>query len=260
VAKPTLSKLFQKELEDLTEIDDFSPPRTADIGGAEFTAGKVAGNSTLKAEYDIPKDMPKTKRTQLRKRVTRDMAQDIVSKFESNMSSQRGTTIEALALKLAGVTDLGNRRASRQNIAYALGDSGGDSTDPEGSSSTLVEMRDGSKRRTTTLQPLLREIMQRYATNDMTRPNAPLKFRTGRFVKSTDVTRISTVKVSGGRDTLSLFYTYMLQPYEVFDPAISSYRGLSSAGRNPQRIIGQALQNAAKDVISDRYNLNIRQE
>lgn len=89
---------------------------------------------------------------------------------------------------------------------------------------------------------------------DMKSPTAQLKYRTGRFQYSIDLKPL-TLK----DNTLSVFFTYMVKPYSVFDPSISSYRGLSSNQRNPQRLITEQLQKQATQLGIRRYKLDIKQ-
>ena len=42
----------------------------------------------------------------------------------------------------------------------------------------------------------------------------------------------------------TIIYKYQTRPYSVFDPRVSKYHNLSSAGRNPRRIISAALADA----------------
>lgn len=89
---------------------------------------------------------------------------------------------------------------------------------------------------------------------DMKSPTAQLKYQTGRFQYSIDLKPL-TLK----NDTLSIFFTYMVRPYSVFDPQVSSYRGLSSNQRNPQKLITDQLQKQATQLGIRRYKLDIKQ-
>lgn len=255
-----VSKAFLQEIKNHTGEQLFKQESNGE-GEVEVTEVSKEGTPiATKTTFDISDDLKEKSKSTIRKNVSRATARKLLADYKNSLSQKKGTTIEALALKLAGATSIGHRKQSKTRLSYALG--GGtdfESTDRHSGSNSLIETKGGAKRRTTTLRPLLQELMQRYVVNDMTRPAAPLRFRTGRFANSTTVLDIKTVKRKNLPDTLSIYYTYMIEPYSVFDPAISNYRGLSSAGRNPQRIIGQALQNAARDIISARYDLNIRQ-
>lgn len=104
------------------------------------------------------------------------------------------------------------------------------------------------------LRSMLQVAMWKYIVEDMKSPDAPLKFRTGRFASSA---RLSTLRLSEQANQVSLYFSYMIRPYAVFDPRYGNK--LSSEGRNPQRIIGEALQKAAKDIIHSRYKIYITQ-
>jgi hypothetical protein len=244
MAEGTLSNLFKAEMAALNETKDKTK-----TGEAEITV--VANNDTttsISAEYDVPESATPKEREKLRSKVSRHMARKIAQDYKDNLTNLRGKTLETLALEIAGASGIG-RKTSKKTVAYSLGES------EDLTGTNLIETVGGKKRRASSLRALIQEIMRRYMTNDMTSPNAPLKFRTGRFVSSATVT---SIKAHG--NTVSLGFTYMVRPYSVFDPAVSSYNNLSSKGRNPRRIIGSALHNAARDVIHARYNFKMRQE
>lgn len=89
---------------------------------------------------------------------------------------------------------------------------------------------------------------------DMKSPTAQLHYRTGRFQYSIDLKPL-TLK----NNTLSIFFTYMVRPYSVFDPQVSTYRGLSNPQRNPQKLITDQLQKQATQLGIRRYKLDIKQ-
>ena len=254
-----LSKVFLQELakanKALDALDD--PVGSGDlVGTADIKSETTDSGVPTKASmsYDLPEGTSPSARKSASKTVSREMAKQLMTEFGKSYSATKGKTLDSLVGALTGATKVGRRRSSRTNISYALGGSDEDFSE---NLTSMVETLGGKRRRTTTLRPIMEELMRDYVVKDMTRPNAPLKFRSGRFANSTEITRMG-VSGKGKKQTLSLFYTYMLSPYSVFDP--SNSHPLSSAGRNPQRIIGQALQNAARDMVSKRYNISIRQE
>lgn len=90
---------------------------------------------------------------------------------------------------------------------------------------------------------------------DMKSPgNNGLVYRTGRLQYSIDLKPL-TLK----DNKLSIFYTYMVRPYSVFDPQVSRYRDLSSSSRNPQKLITEQLQKQATQLGIRRYKLDIKQ-
>ena len=87
---------------------------------------------------------------------------------------------------------------------------------------------------------------------------AGLRFRTGRLASSVDVFPVAINKATPTK--LSLYYTYMLYPYATFDPAVSSQPWLLKGGaRNPQKLIGEALLKAAREIIHARYSFDVKQ-
>ena len=117
-----------------------------------------------------------------------------------------------------------------------------------------IQTTSGRFSNATNLRSLLQILVKKYILEDMTRANATLKYRTGRFANTVE---LKTPALSPKATQVSLFYTYMLHPYSVFDPRFGN--PLASSGRNPQRIIGEALEKAARDIIHARYNIVIRQ-
>lgn len=81
-----------------------------------------------------------------------------------------------------------------------------------------------------------------------------LVFRTGRLQFSMDLKPLVLKN-----NTLSVFFTYMVKPYSVFDPHISRYRGLSSNQRNPQKLFMEQLQKQATQLGLTRYKIDIKQ-
>lgn len=105
------------------------------------------------------------------------------------------------------------------------------------------------------LRALLERLTRYYVVQDMTKPSGGgLRYRTGRFAHSVE---ISGVDASDRTGNVSIFYKYMLRPYQVFDPRYGNK--MSSNQRNPQRIIGQAVAKAARDIIHSKYKISIQQ-
>ena len=119
-----------------------------------------------------------------------------------------------------------------------------------------------------TMRNLLETVMKENMLSAMTAPSAgkgrdtTLRNRTGRFINTTNLDKL-TVRNNGAgeKQTLSLYYKYMVYPYQVFDPlhTQSPQMNLASRARNPQRIIHTALAKAAKTLLGDRYTISIRQ-
>ena len=117
-----------------------------------------------------------------------------------------------------------------------------------------IQTTSGKFTNATTLRSLLQILVKKYILEDMTRLVAPLKYRTGRFANTVE---LKNPALSPKATQVSLFYTYMLRPYSVFDPRFGNAK--ASLGRNPQRIIGEALEKAARDIIHAKYHVVVRQ-
>lgn len=117
------------------------------------------------------------------------------------------------------------------------------------------------------LRAALELVMKENMLKIMTSPaagrgrNTPLRNRTGRFVNTSQVADVVITNPAANRPTMSIYYKYMIYPYQVFDPlhTKSPQKNLASHARNPQRIIGESLARAAKTILGNRYKLNIRQ-
>jgi hypothetical protein len=107
----------------------------------------------------------------------------------------------------------------------------------------------------TNLISLMQAHVVSQLAKDMKEPNAPLKYRSGRFANSV---RILNVQALTGRK-LEVVYDYKKRPYSVFDPAVSTYMNLSlNPGRglrNPRRLIGSALGTVAKKLVHDTFTI-----
>ena len=135
---------------------------------------------------------------------------------------------------------------------------GRESTATTGDLKAGIQLQNGKFTSAITLRSLLKLLTIKYVTEEMqSLSTRGLVFRTGRLATSVDLFPIKMDRVNPTK--LSLFYTYMLNPYSVFDPRISSYHGLSSANRNPQKLIGEALLKAAQQLVHARYSFDIKQ-
>lgn len=79
-----------------------------------------------------------------------------------------------------------------------------------------------------------------------------LMYRTGRFADNVEIDTVFQTKDC----ELNITYSYMTRPYSVFDPKISTDRGLSSPGRNPRNIIGNTIRGIATQEIKHKYKVN----
>ena len=142
----------------------------------------------------------------------------------------------------------------------------GDPSDADNGYSGAISGASGRFVSNTNLRALLELVAKEYLVKDMKKAGAPLKYRTGRFANSLkikDVLLRETEGSSSKNPDLNITYNYMLKPYSVFNPAVSTYRGLSlrpfPGARNPQRLIGEAIAKAARDLIHSRYRIRVNQ-
>lgn len=121
-----------------------------------------------------------------------------------------------------------------------------------------IQLQNGRFSSATNLRALLKLLTIKNVTEEMkSLGTSGLKYRTGRLATSIDLFPIKMDKANPSK--LSLFYTYMLYPYAVFDPRVSSNPSLASPARNPQKLIGEALLKAAQQLIHSRYSFDIKQ-
>lgn len=174
--------------------------------------------------------------------------------------------LEKYGFNKGNAPKLGAKRASGSvSISY---DKSGDGED-EPDVSAGIQLTTGRYASKSDLRFMLTNLMQEYMLQEMTSPsagsgrNTPLRNRTGRFVSSANVSKVRLENIPSRRtkkQKLSLYFNYMIAPYSVFDPTVSSYNNLSSAARNPRRILGEALAKAARDLIRQKaYNIEVRQ-
>ena len=140
----------------------------------------------------------------------------------------------------------------------------GDPSDADNGYSGAISGASGRFVSNTNLRALLELVAKEYLVKDMKKARAPLKFRTGRFANSLKIKDVLLREDAGAKNPdLNITYNYMLKPYSVFNPAVSTYRGLSlrpfPGARNPQKLIGEAIAKAARDLIHSRYRIRVNQ-
>ncbi len=92
-----------------------------------------------------------------------------------------------------------------------------------------------------------------------------LTYRTGRFSNSVRVEELKSGKLTDSagnqraKGTTSLYFNYMVAPYSVFDPAISTnQRANYSDSYNPRLIIRAAIDEALRDILhSDVFKTEV---
>jgi hypothetical protein len=75
-----------------------------------------------------------------------------------------------------------------------------------------------------------------------------LENRTGRFAKSAEVLNVTPMP-----NSVEIQYTYMKDPYEVFEP--ENGNPMASWGRDPKRIIGSTIREIAQTMMGTRFGL-----
>lgn len=140
----------------------------------------------------------------------------------------------------------------------------GDPTDAEDGFAGSVSGASGKFVSNVNMKVVLEMVAKEYLIKDMKKAGAPLKFRTGRFANSLKIKDVIINAKEGEKNPdLQVTYNYMVNPYSVFNPAVSTYRRLSltpyAGARNPQKLIGEAIAKAARDLIHSRYRIKVNQ-
>lgn len=190
-------------------------------------------------------------------KLTEELAADAAADVGAKLLTQYGFEVEG-----AGQNILRKRTTGSVNIVYDETGVGEDGV------SAGIQTARGKLISQKNLRFLLNLVMKEYMLKEMTSPsagkgrNTPLRNRTGRFVNSAVVDKISLINTPSKRQKqkLSLYFNYMIYPYQVFDPRRSSREALASKARDPVRIIGEALAKAARDLVLEKaYSIEVRQ-
>lgn len=182
----------------------------------------------------------------------------IVNSLDLNTDIQ---TVNALFAKILGkkaAAKVGRKR-TRGAVQVNFGD-------PEDADGIAGAIRGSSGRfvSQSNFKSALELLAKSYLIRDMQSNGAALKFRTGRFANSLRIKDVlEKPQKSSQPPELNVSYNYMTKPYSVFDPRVSTYRNLSlrpfRGARNPQKLIGEAIAKALRDLIHSRYILIVRQ-
>lgn len=227
---------------------------------AEFSDNRAGNNATLM-----------TLTYKLKKPITEEELDADFEKFFTKISTELGDTgsdfIASTLLTRQGFTKKDIQLSTERGVLDVDFD---DQIHEEAQTGVNVGIQPKKGRLVSqlTMRNLLETVMRENMLKAMTTPAAGkgrdsiLRNRTGRFVTTSKLDQL-TVRNNGGnqKQTLSLYYKYMIYPYQVFDPlhTQSPQMGLASRARNPQRIIHTALAQAAKTLLGDRYTVTIRQ-
>ncbi|AFB84003.1 hypothetical protein VPT02_154 [Vibrio phage VPT02] len=187
----------------------------------------------------------------------RERGGHVLRRVADNLDARQLGVVDAI-LAQYGLADSVGRKRSKGSVQVRLGD-----YLEEGRTVGINTIR-GKLISENNLKGLLEIVAKDYLIRDMKKPNAPLKYRTGRFANSLDVRSVRIQDNDRGRKPqLSIFYSYMTYPYATFDPMKSTrpamYMRPSFGARNPQTHIGEALAKAARDIIHTRYNIDVRE-
>lgn len=172
--------------------------------------------------------------------------------------------MESLAFAFARILGIGSmkrigKKRTIGSVNVSLGDPAED--DPDAASG-VIRGQSGMFVSNSNMMSMLEILSKMYLTQDMKKANAPLKWRTGRFANSLEVKSL-LIKTEGREVQAIISYNYMTRPYSVFNPAISTYRKLSlrpfAGARNPQKLIGEALAKAARDLIHSKYKIKVQE-
>ncbi|AJF40903.1 tail completion or Neck1 protein [Vibrio phage phi 3] len=156
------------------------------------------------------------------------------------------------------------RKQTTGDVTISLGDSVESLEE-----SKVLKVGPGTRIGIGNLRGTLELLAKNYLIKQMKKENAPLKFRTGRFANSLQVTSMTEEADDiprankRSKPRLSIFYTYMTYPYATFDPLVSTRPEMHSrpwpGARNPQVHIGEAIAKAARDLFYNGYRVEVKQ-
>lgn len=170
--------------------------------------------------------------------------------------------LENMLQRVAGNKSTIGRKRSTGKVSVQFGD-------PEDTNGFDGSLQGASGRQVSNsnMKQLLEILAKQYLIKEMKRAGAPLKYRTGRFANSLKITRATLLDKAPTSvrkpPELEVAYNYRLRPYSVFNPAVSTYRRLSlrpfAGARNPQKLIGEAIAKATRDLLHSRYRITVKQ-
>lgn len=112
-----------------------------------------------------------------------------------------------------------------------------------------------------TLRNLLTVKMQQIAKKNMGR-GGRLEYKSGRLIDSAEV----EPQILNNNNTVSLQFSYMFGPYEVFDPKADVVTDgglmksrLATPRRSPRKLFAEALKEAAEEILFRGYILKVSQ-
>lgn len=168
--------------------------------------------------------------------------------------------INAMLMQIVGKK--GMARVGKKRTSGRVQVNFGDPEDAEGRAGAITGVS-GKYVSNSNMKSVLELLAKSYLIRDMKAAGAPLKYRTGRFANSLKIKDLVTKEEDKKAPEAHITYNYMLSPYSVFNPAVSTYRGLSlrpfRGARNPQKLIGEAIAKAMRDLIHSRYKAVVKQ-
>lgn len=232
------------------ELDDRAKKGTKrQIRYTVHTDDKRSDNNVSTISFKFSKPLASEEAEQRGRNILRHVA--------DSLDSRQLGVVDSILAQYGLATTVGRKRA-RGTVNVRLGDH------LEEGRAVGVNTVKGKLISENNLRSLLEIVAKDYLIRDMQKPNAPLKYRTGRFANSLDVRSVRLQDTDSGRKPgLSIFYSYMTYPYATFDPMKSTrpamYLNPSPGARNPQVHIGNALAKAARDIIHSRYRIDVRE-
>lgn len=196
------------------------------IASAIRVNGRVPSQSAVLEEATYRKGLDLKATMALR--ADDDLSEDDMASFERGVDQYVDDLMEGLFRRnINSIIDTNERKGRKTKLKV----------------STVYGLRDRSGRGMSalTLTRLLNLTLYKYAQELMGR-DGRLTNRTGRLAHSGVVTEISQ-KTPG---TVSIFFRYMLYPYEVFEPGGK----MGKANRSPSQLFTDATRNALEDILS----------
>lgn len=179
----------------------------------------------------------------------------LLSGLGRNIDAQNLGVQAAIMYKLGLSKERVRAKTSTKSAKVNYGEAGEDET-----STTSIRMKNGRFMSQQALIPILEIRMKAYMVREMSKGAPVLVYRTGRFVNTSSIGGLRVLPAVGRskKATLEVGYRYMRAPYSVFDPMRGNK--LASVHRNPQRIIGEALVYALRDLVNEKsYTFSVRE-
>lgn len=190
--------------------------------------------------------------------------ENMVSGIVTAMNRKKLTIIDTIMANLTGKKKVPEDVATNEIQGYVPLEKFEEEAEPKTTLYNKIQLKDGRFVSPSHLRAILERATISQLSSDMSRPSAPLKYRTGRFANSVRIDSIYVTQdgfLSNNKENIHVDYSYMESPYSVFDPSVSTYRGLSlrpyRGARSPTRLIPKAMETARLDLISPRYDFFI---